>query len=109
MNAVTTHILDIDTGNPAVGIHVTLEFFVEKTQTWLLLGRGKADGGGRVPDLLPKNHVLERGLYRLRFDTSGATQFFPEVIIQFHVADAQRHYHIPLLLSAYGYTTYRGE
>jgi 5-hydroxyisourate hydrolase len=109
MSAITTHVIDITAGSPVEGIPVTIEFRSEKSLPFVILGRGKTDKDGRNSDLLPKTHVLESGLYCIRFDTSKVCPFFPEVLIQFQVNDVRRHYHIPLLLSSYGYSTYRGQ
>jgi 5-hydroxyisourate hydrolase len=105
---ITTHVLDVSAGKPAAGIPVTLEFRAAATQPWVMIGDGDTDKDGRVFDLLPADHVLEMGLYRLRFDISGVSPFFPEVSIQFRVTDVRHHYHLPLLLSPFGYSTYRG-
>jgi 5-hydroxyisourate hydrolase len=102
MSPITTHVLDTAAGRPAAGIGVALEF---RTRT---LARGTTDADGRVRDLLPDGHLLEAGVYSLRFDTRAVSPFFPEVTIQFQIDDARQHYHVPLLLSPYGYSTYRG-
>ena len=73
---------------------------------WQLVKNGTTDSNGRVAQLLPPGEPLQIGAYRLTFRTAGA--FFPEVSIVFQVVDASAHYHVPLLLSSYGYTTYRG-
>lgn len=73
---------------------------------WANLAERTTDENGRIAQLLPGGGELQTGLYRLTFRTGGL--FFPEVSIVFRVADASAHYHVPLLLSAYGYTTYRG-
>jgi 5-hydroxyisourate hydrolase len=66
------------------------------------------DADGRIRTLLADGHVLSPGLYRIRFDTSRQSRFFPEVIIEFRVDDPSQHYHVPLLMSPFGYSTYRG-
>ena len=79
-----------------------------------MLGNVVTDGDGRAANLLPAGMNLERGTYRLRFDVAryfqqrGVEAFYPEVNIMFEVRSPQEHYHVPLLLSPYGYTTYRG-
>jgi len=108
MSPITTHVLDLTVGNPAAGIPVTLEFCEEQTQSWIKIGLGSTDSGGRIHDLLPKDYLLKRGLYCLRFNTSRTSTFFPEVAVQFRITDACQHYHIPLLLTSFGYSTYRG-
>ncbi|SDU85451.1 hydroxyisourate hydrolase [Jiangella alkaliphila] len=99
MSTLSTHVLDTAAGRPASGIRVTLE-----TRAGDPLGEGVTDADGRVAALGPDR--LDAGDYVLRFDTAGS--FYPEVVIVFTVADAEQHYHVPLLLSPYGYTTYRG-
>ena len=102
MSAVSTHVLDTAQGRPAEGIRITLE-----QRDGLVLGDGVTDADGRVEDLGPER--LETGDYVLRFDTATYVQgFYPEVIVAFRVTDAAEHYHVPLLLSPYGYSTYRG-
>jgi 5-hydroxyisourate hydrolase len=97
MSQVTTHVLDTAAGRPAAGISVRLLAAGHE------IAHGVTDVDGRVADLGPDQ--LDRGDYRLEFDV--ATPFFPRITIDFHVADAT-HYHVPVLLSPYGYTTYRG-
>ncbi len=107
MSAITTHVLDSVTGKPASGLAVTLEYSSSPGK-WELLAEGRTDADGRVRDLLPRDHVLKPGLYGLRFDTSARSPFFPEVVLRFRVNDLSQHYHVPLLLSPFSYTTYRG-
>ena len=107
MSAITTHVLDSSAGRPAVGVEVTLEHRAPSGE-WKILGKSGTDADGRARDLLPETHVLDPGLYALRFDTSYYSKFFPEVVLQFRVDDPRQHYHVPLLLSAHSYTTYRG-
>ena len=96
MSQITTHVLDAASGDPAAGVLVRLEQGDE-------IARGRTDEDGRIRELGPP--TLAHGNYRLVFDV--ATPFFPEVVIAFTVAD-DRHYHVPLLLGRYSYTTYRG-
>jgi 5-hydroxyisourate hydrolase len=112
MSGITTHVLDIARGRPAAGVPVTLE---SKTGGgWTLVGRGATDADGRLRELTPGDFVLGGGEYRLTFDAgaylaaSGAEGFYTEVVVSFVVTDPSSHYHVPLLLSPYGYTTYRG-
>jgi 5-hydroxyisourate hydrolase len=102
MSPITTHVLDTVSGRPAAGVRVTLELGGKG------LGESVTDADGRARDLLPADHRLEPGLYCLRFQSADISAFFPEVEIRFRVDNPQQHYHVPLLLSAYGYTTYRG-
>ena len=108
MSAITTHVLDTAQGRPAGGVPVVLEF-QEAKGVWKILGQGRTDADGRLKDLLPPGAPLEAGTYRLTFDTSAYMQgFYPQVAVTFTVRDPSQHYHVPLLLSPYGYTTYRG-
>ena len=112
MNAITTHILDTSKGRPAAGVAIVLE--LESAQGWQTLGQGATDADGRLKQLLPDDFKLVPGLYRLTFETSAyfaaqnVESFYPRVTISFVVRDAGAHYHVPLLLSPYGYSTYRG-
>jgi 5-hydroxyisourate hydrolase len=112
MSAITTHVLDISRGRPADGVAVVLEFRSE--QGWQVLGRGATDADGRLGSLLADDFKLAAGAYRLTFNTGEyfaarhVESFYAEVTISFTVRDASEHYHVPLLLSPYGYSTYRG-
>ncbi len=106
MSKITTHVLDTVAGEPAAGIPVTLQQSV--AGEWGELARAVTDADGRARDLLPDDYALQPGLYSLRFETARVSAFFPEVVIRFRIDDPARHYHVPLLLSAYGYSTYRG-
>lgn len=108
MSLITTHVLDVATGRPAEGIPVVLEYRAEGRQPNISVGDGKTDSDGRLRFSLTGEQAGKSGLYCLRFDTSGISSFFPEIIIQFVVSDSQPHYHVPLLLNRFGYTTYRG-
>jgi 5-hydroxyisourate hydrolase len=106
MANVSTHVLDTVTGRPAAGVAVTLERLEDNIPE--TLASTSTDDDGRVADLLGGTR-LRTGIYRLTFNTAAfGNQFYPEVAIVFRVADADEHHHIPLLLSAYGYSTYRG-
>jgi 5-hydroxyisourate hydrolase len=105
-------VLDTSRGRPGSGVDVTLEF---KTATgWEVQGSGTTDDDGRISNLLFDEEELVRGTYRVTFDTgsyhrdNGQESFYPQVAVVFDVAHADEHYHIPLLLNAFGYTTYRG-
>lgn len=103
---ITTHVLDTARGRPAQGLDVVLEY--RDGDHWRPLGRGTTDADGRVTTLLAPDHPLEAGVYRLVFATEAwQPGFFPEVVLTFR-AHPGEHYHVPLLLSPYGYTTYRG-
>ena len=101
--AITTHILDTSRGKPAAGIAVTLERAMPNG-SWSPVGRGTTDNDGRLRTLTTGD--VEKGTYRLTFETG--TAFYPQVVIIFNVADGAQHYHVPLLLSPWGYSTYRG-
>jgi len=111
MSAITTHVLDTAQGVPAAGIPVRLDHWANGA--WRLAGQGITDADGRCRTLLHPSTELDPGRYRLTFETApyftgrGLRAFFPEVAVSFDVAEA-RHHHVPLLLSPYGYTTYRG-
>jgi len=108
MSPITTHVLDASSGLPAAGIPITLEFLETATWSWVALSRGETGADGRFLDLLPGDHTFEGGAYRLRFDTSQLSHFYPEVTVQFRVIDTRQHYHVPLVFSPFGYNTYRG-
>jgi 5-hydroxyisourate hydrolase len=113
MSAITTHILDTTAGVPGAGIPVVLE---RKTHSagWQVIAEGMTDFDGRANELMSANDVFLPGHYRLIFDTGAYFAmrdiecFFPQVTVSFVVRDAMKHYHIPLLLSPFGYSTYRG-
>lgn len=110
MSAITTHVLDTAIGRPASGVPVRLELVTDDSST--VLARATTDDDGRVAELGPDQ--VEPGTYRLVFDTAtyssaaGQSCFFPEVVITFMLAEPARHYHVPLLLSPFAYSTYRG-
>jgi 5-hydroxyisourate hydrolase len=113
MSAITTHILDTSRGRPANGVVVRLE--VEgAARSWKQIARGATDTDGRASNLLPDTFALQSGVYRLIFETASyfaaheIETFYREVVIVFTVSDPAQHYHVPLLLSPFGYSTYRG-
>ena len=112
MSAISTHVLDLSTGLPARGVAVRLE--IHRGERWTALGDRVTDDDGRVRDFISQGARLDPGRYRLTFGTGeyfrakGATAFHPEVVVTFEIADASRPHHVPLLLSPFGYTTYRG-
>jgi 5-hydroxyisourate hydrolase len=103
MAGITTHVLDTANGRPASGIAVRLE--VDSGGTWERVGEGRTDSDGRVRTLTD-GFEMRAATYRITFETN--TPFYPYVSIVFRVEDAGQHYHVPLLLSPYGYSTYRG-
>jgi 5-hydroxyisourate hydrolase len=106
MSAITTHVLDTSRGLPAPGIRVKLEVQFPDG-AWEPLGKGLTDADGRARNLLPPDTRLAEAVYRLTFDNLPEG-FYPEVSVTFRVRETSRPYHIPLLLSPFGYTTYRG-
>jgi 5-hydroxyisourate hydrolase len=110
---ITTHVLDTSVGRPASNVGVTLEQ-LDGYGGGHVLGQARTDADGRVRALLGEDAVLEAGRYRLTFDTGAyftATRretFYPVVSLTFEVPDATQHYHVPLLVSPFGYSTYRG-
>ena len=104
MASLSTHVLDTSQGRPAAGVRITLE-----SADGERLAEGTTDADGRISPLGPES--LAPGDYRVRFDTGGylgADAFYPEVVVCFHVGAREEHYHVPLLLSPFGYSTYRG-
>ena len=102
MSTVSTHVLDTAAGRPAQGVAVRLE-----SRDGQLLGEATTDADGRAGDLGPDRLVT--GDYALHFDTGAYVDgFYPEVVVVFRVTDQDDHYHVPLLLSPFGYSTYRG-
>ena len=113
MSGISTHVLDTARGRAASGVPVALEILGDGG-TWRALGRGETDADGRFKGLLPSGTALAVGEYRLTFATkayfeaTGEKGFYPEVVVRFEVRDAGQHHHVPLLLSPFGYSTYRG-
>ena len=112
MSAITTHILDTSRGRPAAGVRVILER--QESGTHTELGQGATDADGRLRTLLADGLRPAPGVYRLSFEVApyfaalGAPAFFPRVQITFSVTAPEEHHHVPLLLSPFGYSTYRG-
>ncbi|NNC23474.1 hydroxyisourate hydrolase [Salinisphaera sp. USBA-960] len=107
---ITTHILDTAAGRPAPG--VTVELAARSGDGWTTIATGQTDSDGRARDLGAASQPA--GDYRLTFFTGdyfasqGVSTFFPEVSLVFTLADIDEHYHVPLLLSPFAYSTYRG-
>lgn len=110
---ITTHVLDTANGTPAAGIPIRL-YIEEAPDRWMILATGITDDDGRISNLLPPNHQLKSGKYRMRFNTGDyfnhnkTEGFYPYADVVFTINGDREHYHIPLLLSPYGYSTYRG-
>lgn len=109
---ITTHVLDTAIGRPAADVLITLEL-LEDGAAAVELGRGNTDADGRVTDLLEPGS-LKAGTYRITFfvedylKKSGRSGFYPQVPVVFCVEATDEHYHVPLLLNPFGYSTYRG-
>ncbi|MCA4134736.1 hydroxyisourate hydrolase [Arthrobacter sp. M4] len=110
VSQVTTHILDTGSGRPAAGVAV--ELFMLDGGNWTSVASGTTDADGRIKDLGPER--LSGGTYRLTFATGAyyaahsTETFFPQVDLNFTVSDGGEHYHVPLLLSPFAFSTYRG-
>jgi 5-hydroxyisourate hydrolase len=111
MSPITTHILDTQLGQPAVGVAVKLEIFQDGQ--WRQLDHGVTDKEGRIRDFLPAAS-FDEGIYQLTFNSGSyfadrdIATFYPKVAVIFEIQDKNQHYHVPLLLSPFGYSTYRG-
>ena len=111
MSQITSHVLDTSKGLPAEGITVVL--FQWNNNDWLEIGNKITNRDGRVADLLSPGTVLPTGLYKLTFKTGeyftklSIPAFYPFIEIIFEIS-SQEHYHVPLLLNPFGYSTYRG-
>lgn len=112
MSTISTHVLDTARGLPARGVRITLQRSSAE-QTWEDLATAATNADGRAPELLPQGTALAAGIYRLRFDVSAyfsehkTKSFYPYVEVVFELS-GDGHYHVPLLLSPWGYSTYRG-
>lgn len=108
MSSISTHVLDTSLGKPAQGISITLERNGKK------LGSSVTDADGRVRDLVPPETTLSAGIHTLTFDVADyftsmrRESFYERIVISFKVGSGNEHYHVPLLLSPFGYSTYRG-
>ena len=111
MSTLSTHVLDTARGRPAEGLSILLE--AQEASGFRELTRGTTNADGRVKDFLA-GQKLGKGVYRISFDTgayfrsSGVLGFYPSVTVLFEIAADDEHYHVPLLISPYGFSTYRG-
>lgn len=111
MIKITTHILDTTKGKPAQNVKISLH--KSTNNSFIEVANGYTNDDGRIPDLVPTTTMLEAGIYKMKFETKEYFEaqqiatFYPYVEIVFEVNDNQ-HYHIPLLLNPFGYSTYRG-
>jgi 5-hydroxyisourate hydrolase len=120
MSTLSTHILDTTLGRPAAGVPVLLERVRDakgdsaSDPREQKLGGGTTDEDGRLKDFIAAGGTLGEGTYRLRFDVGdyfakrARPTFYPEVVVIFRVGPGDEHYHVPLLISPFGYSTYRG-
>ncbi len=112
MSTISTHVLDTSRGLPAEGMSAFLCRL--DGEDWQELASGRTDADGRWKDVLPKGKQLVAGVYRLRFETGpyfamqGRDTFYPYADIVFQVTEGVSHYHVPLLISGWGFSTYRG-
>jgi 5-hydroxyisourate hydrolase len=113
MSTLSTHVLDTSLGRPAANLSIRLER-QSKDDAWQELGHARTNPDGRAPSLVPEGTTLGPAVYRLTFDTHGYFQalgkrgFYPYVQVVFELSAADEHYHVPLLLSPFGFSTYRG-
>ena len=120
MSTISTHVLDVSLGKPAAGVPVRIEHVRDAKGDdghdlrYVTIGAGMTDSDGRLRDFLTAGGSLAQGVYRLRFDvgeyfriTSRET-FYPEIAVLFRVGLGDEHYHVPVLISPFGYSTYRG-
>lgn len=111
-NPLSVHVLNLQDGLPSSEVKVSLE--EQKNGKWIQLSQATTNEQGRIPALYPEGKKLEKGMYKVTFKTGDwftahkQKSFFPEVPVIFEVDGSVEHYHIPLLLSPYGYSTYRG-
>ncbi|GAA4354395.1 hydroxyisourate hydrolase [Hymenobacter saemangeumensis] len=111
MSQITTHILDTTKGKPAADVAIAL--FAQDGDDWQEIAHGITNQDGRIPNLLAGGIQLSRGVYKMKFFTKeyfqreGTAAFYPFVEICFEIASTE-HYHVPLLLNPFGYSTYRG-
>jgi 5-hydroxyisourate hydrolase len=120
MSTLSTHVLDTSLGKPAAGVAVFLERLRDANGNAAIdqrdghLGAGTTDKDGRLRDFIAAGATLNEGTYRLRFDVGDyfarqlRATFFPEVVVVFQVEAPDEHYHVPVLISPFGYSTYRG-
>ncbi len=112
MSTVSTHVLDTSLGGPATNVQVAL--FRRHADNWEQLATGATDSDGRAAGLLDQGEQLAPGTYRLRFATGAYYEarstpcFYPQVDVVFTITEGDDHYHVPLLLSPFGFSTYRG-
>ena len=111
MSQITSHILDTTKGKPASGVSILL--FHQGNNNWEEIGKSTTNSDGRVTDLLEEDVIVQAGIYKLKFEVKSYYEqqsiktFYPYVEIIFEITGSE-HYHVPLLLNPFGYSTYRG-
>ncbi len=111
-NPLSVHVLNLESGLPSAGVKVILE--EQKEGKWVQLAQGETNQQGRIPALYPEDKKFDDAVYKVTFKTGDwfkqrkQESFFPEVPVVFKADGSVEHYHIPLLISSYGYSTYRG-
>lgn len=111
-NPLSVHVLNLDNGLPSTNVKVVLE--TQQNNQWVEINSGTTNEQGRITELYPKDTALQKGIYKVTFKTGdwfrqkNQRSFFPEVPVVFVIDGSLDHYHIPLLISPYGYSTYRG-
>lgn len=118
MKSITTHVLDTALGKPGEGIETILEILEKEgpihQEQWKEIAKGTTNDDGRIPGFVPEDFKVQPGVYRITFDTKAyfETQdresFYPYASIVFEIKNPDTHYHVPLLISGYGFSTYRG-
>lgn len=112
VSPITTHILDTAKGKPAAGVPIKISIL--SNGSWQQIGAGTTNSDGRVTDLLPSDKPLAPGTYQMHFNTgdyfaaNNEKGFYPYVEVTFDIVNVEQHYHVPLLLNPFGYSTYRG-
>lgn len=117
--SITTHVLDTALGLPGHGICTRLEHLISheqgpNTESWQVVAEGITNNDGRIPNFVPPDCRIVKGVYRITFLTADyfkLTQrdcFYPYASIVFNINDPEAHYHVPLLISGFGFSTYRG-
>ena len=111
-NPLSVHVLNLESGTPSANVKVVLE--AQQGENWVKLNEATTNEQGRISELYPKDSNLKKGVYKVTFETGNwyksknQRSFFPEVPVVFVIDGQLDHYHIPLLISPYGYSTYRG-
>ena len=112
-NPLSVHVLNMQTGTPSTKLDVILE--AQQADQWVQINQAQTDAQGRISALYPPDTPLKKGVYKATFKTGpwfkaqNQRSFFPEIPVVFVIDGTLEHYHIPLLLSPYGYSTYRGQ